>query len=83
MIVKKTPWEKRNLGVESSVEFYIGQNESVNIIKNSDQPSIKHLVERIPTEDYTSVDFGKGSNNTILLLAKQVAEDIGQSVVME
>ena len=43
--------------------------------------SNKHLIERIPREEFTSVEFGKGSNNTILLLAKQVAEDIGQTVI--
>lgn len=27
MYIKETPWEKRNLGVESSIEFYVNQDE--------------------------------------------------------
>ena len=41
MNIKETPWELRNLGVESSIEFYFEVNDSVNelstdVLKNSD-----------------------------------------------
>lgn len=38
MIIKETPWEKRNLGVSSSAEFYVGKDEvldSDNVIRNT------------------------------------------------
>ncbi|MCR5518548.1 MAG: GNAT family N-acetyltransferase [Lachnospiraceae bacterium] len=34
MIVKQTPWEKRNLGVETSVEFYIDPSDTWNEISS-------------------------------------------------
>ena len=35
MIIKQTPWEKRNLGVDSSVELYVDSKETWNSIKDA------------------------------------------------
>lgn len=32
MVIKETPWEKRNLGVESSVEYYLEESDSASEI---------------------------------------------------
>jgi len=48
MNIKLTPWEKRNLNVESSVEFYIGHDERWNdiyaeLLSHDEQYQVMHI----------------------------------------
>lgn len=62
MNVKQTPWEKRNLGVESSVEFYIEQNDAWdNISKELQLHSESYQVMHIASGN-TEVLLNAGSN---------------------
>lgn len=50
MNIKETPWEKRNLGVESSVEFYIESEDCISTLSTSvlENRDYKYQVTHIP-----------------------------------
>lgn len=62
MIVKLTPWEQRNLGVSSSVEFIVEQNDTWNeLCSNLEKHSEEYQVMHIP-----------GGNTEVLLHAQDI-----------
>lgn len=57
MNIKQTPWEKRNLGVDSSIEFYVEQNDSWNDISKEIR---KHL------ESYQVMHIASGNTDVLM-----------------
>ncbi len=57
MIIKETPWEKRNLGVDTSIEYYIDSNERWDEIRDE----IGHHEER-----YQVMHIASGNSDVLM-----------------
>lgn len=57
MIIKHTPWEKRNLGVESSVEYYIDADDTLYDIKEIECALQDYQVAHVATGNVNALYY--------------------------
>lgn len=76
MIIKKTPWEKRNLGVDSSIEFYIGQNDTFEDIEVIRDHSELYQVAHIAPGNIEALLFLQSVNFVVLEMNIQLKRSL-------
>lgn len=84
MIIKNTPWEKRNLGVESSIEYYVNEgdtwNEIVDDIKQHDE---EYQVMHIASGNTDVLLNAVGMGFFLIEMNIQLAVDVNKVVFPE
>lgn len=73
----------RPAGLITKGQLYFSIKTGVNWVPGFTNVPTGINVNDIPKEQYTTITFKKSNNNTMRILAEQLAEDIGQNLIID